>query len=106
MPRRTSHALVSMAPLMAARFRAIQVEAVAEILGDASYSTYLFHVFVVFALSKLFPITAITAVPYVLITLIASTVVGILFFRLVERPTTSFLRAMPSWRVAPLQGRA
>jgi hypothetical protein len=32
-PRRTSHALVSMVALMAAQFRAIQVEAVAEILG-------------------------------------------------------------------------
>jgi peptidoglycan/LPS O-acetylase OafA/YrhL len=64
-----------------------------------------FHVFVVFALSKMFPITAITAVPYVVITLIASTVVGILFFRLVEQPATSFLRSMPSWRVAPLEGQ-
>ena len=90
----------------APRLQRNRFEAIAEILGDASYSTYLFHVFVVFALSKVFPITAMTAVPYVLITLIASTVVGILSFRLVERPTTSFLRAMPSWRVAPLQERA
>ena len=90
----------------APRLQSNQFEAIAEVLGDASYSTYLFHIFVVFALSKMFPITAITAVPYVLITLIASTVAGILFFRLVERSTTSFLHAMPSWRVAPLQGRA
>ncbi len=67
-------------------------ERVSEMLGDASYSTYLFHVFVVFALAKVIPITAITAIPYVLLSLICSTGVGILFFLIIERSMTRYLR--------------
>jgi exopolysaccharide production protein ExoZ len=61
-------------------------------LGDASYSTYLFHIFVLVALSKVFPITPMLAVPYVVVALVISTLVGMLFFRMVERPTGVFLR--------------
>jgi exopolysaccharide production protein ExoZ len=83
-------------------------EKLSEVVGDASYSMYLFHVFFVFALAKLFPITVITAVPYMIIALLGSMLFGIVFFNLVERPTALFFRtfSLISWRVATLQGRA
>jgi exopolysaccharide production protein ExoZ len=69
-------------------------EWISEILGDASYSTYIFHVFVLVALSKVVPITPLLAIPYVLICLISANVFGMVFFRLVERPISGFFRSL------------
>ncbi len=89
-----------------------RVVVVSEILGDASYSTYIFHIFFLFALNKVFPISLATAIPYVLTSLIGSTLIGILFYRNVERPMTAFFRKVSLARSAAisnqilLQGRS
>lgn len=74
-------------------------------LGDGSYSVYLFHVFVVAACTR-----ALGGAPEALrlaATLIASAAAGYVLFRLVERPLTAGLRALPkAFKPAPagLQG--
>jgi exopolysaccharide production protein ExoZ len=70
-------------------------ESLSEILGDASYSTYLFHIFIVFALGRVFPVTILFGVPFVLAALIASNVFGIVFFQVVERRLSRFFRSRP-----------
>jgi len=67
-------------------------ESVAEAMGDASYSTYLFHIFVVVALKMVFPINAMTAVFFVLLAVILSNVFGLVFYQTIERPISSMFR--------------
>jgi len=68
-------------------------ERVAERVGDASYSTYIFHVFVLAALNRSLPISSgVLSVVYVFIALVGSNLIGILVNWLVERPVTSLLR--------------
>ncbi|MGY8635122.1 acyltransferase [Bradyrhizobium sp. 14AA] len=69
-----------------------RLEAVAEALGDASYSTYLFHIFLVTALKMIIPITTATAVFFVLAALLLSNLFGLVFYRTVERPIGARLR--------------
>jgi exopolysaccharide production protein ExoZ len=75
------------APVSGGRF-----ETVAEALGDASYSTYLFHIFLVVALKMVFPITAVTAVFFVVGALLLSNLFGLVFYRTIERPISTLLQ--------------
>ena len=68
-------------------------EAIAEAFGDASYSVYLFHPFVLSALIRLgvrdhYPIA------YVVVSIIAANIVGIIMYRLVETPVLRSGRRM------------
>jgi exopolysaccharide production protein ExoZ len=73
---------------------------ISEMLGDASYSTYLFHMFVIFVVIKVFPKTTELAIPFVLAALVTSNLFGILLFRIIEQPLTRFLRIM-QYRLNP-----
>jgi exopolysaccharide production protein ExoZ len=75
------------APVSGGRF-----ETVAEALGDASYSTYLFHIFLVVALKMVFPITPVTAVFFVVGALLLSNLFGLVFYRTIERPISTLLQ--------------
>jgi exopolysaccharide production protein ExoZ len=88
------------APLSGGRF-----EAIAEALGDASYSTYLFHIFLVVALKMVFPITTVTAVFFVVGALLLSNLFGLVFYRSIERPISALLQGYPIRRM-PLPARA
>jgi peptidoglycan/LPS O-acetylase OafA/YrhL len=88
------------APLSGGRF-----EAIAEALGDASYSTYLFHIFLVVALKMVFPITTVTAVFFVVGALLLSNLFGLVFYRSIERPISALLQGSPIRRM-PLPARA
>jgi len=65
-------------------------------LGDASYAIYLFHPFVVFALAKillLFHMETNMALAVIIpLSLVASSVGGILIHRVIELPLTEYLR--------------
>jgi exopolysaccharide production protein ExoZ len=82
------------APASGGRF-----EAIAEALGDASYSTYLFHIFLVVALKMVFPITTVTAVFFVVGTLLLSNLFGLVFYWTVERPIRALLQGTPIRRM-------
>jgi exopolysaccharide production protein ExoZ len=71
-----------------------RVAILSETLGDASYSMYIFHIFFLFGLTKILSISPILALPFVVTALVGSMVIGILFFRIVERPISGFCRAM------------
>jgi exopolysaccharide production protein ExoZ len=88
------------APVSGGRF-----ETIAEALGDASYSTYLFHIFVVVALKMVFPITTVTTVFFVVGALLLSNLFGLVFYRTIERPISALLQGLPIRRM-PLPARA
>ncbi|MER8779078.1 acyltransferase [Mesorhizobium sp. M0977] len=87
------------APVSGGRF-----ETIAEALGDASYSTYLFHIFLVAGLKMVLPITTVTAVFFVLAALLLSNLFGLVFYRTIERPISALLRGSPIRRM-PLPAR-
>lgn len=89
------------APAQGGRF-----ETVAEAVGDASYSTYLFHIFLVVALKMVFPITTGTALLFVLLALLLSNLFGLVFYRTIERPISALLRGSPIKRRNLLQAVA
>lgn len=89
------------APASGGRF-----EAVAEALGDASYSTYLFHIFLLVGLKMVFPITAVTAVFFVLAALLLSNLFGLAFYLTLERPISGLLRGSSIRRIPLPAGTA
>ncbi len=65
-------------------------------LGDASYSTYLTHVLALSAMGRCFMVLPAHNVPieavFVVTCIVGANVVGLLSYRLIERPTLSFSR--------------
>jgi exopolysaccharide production protein ExoZ len=89
------------APVSGGRFGTI-----AEALGDASYSMYLFHIFLVVALKMVFPITTVSAVFFVLVALLLSNLFGLVFYRTIEQPISTLLRGSPIRRMPSNSGAA
>ncbi|WP_231625142.1 acyltransferase [Novosphingobium sp. AAP93] len=69
------------------------VERLSEIVGDASYSTYLFHTFVLAVMNRTVPTDgAVHGTIFVVLAVIGANLVGHLCFRLLERPLNQILR--------------
>jgi len=64
------------------------------LLGAASYSTYLTHTFVISALGRLWEVAGLGALP-IAAAVIASLIVGVAVYLIVERPLTGMLKKQP-----------
>jgi peptidoglycan/LPS O-acetylase OafA/YrhL len=65
-------------------------------LGDASYAMYLFHPFIVFVLAKILlkfnPSTEAALIAIIPLSLLLSSIAGVVIHRIIERPMTNYLR--------------
>lgn len=72
-------------------------EKIAEFLGDASYSTYLFHTFLLAILNRTLSLASpASQAAYVAIALIGSNAIGLAINRMLEQPLTRMLRSWPT----------
>ena len=77
------------------------VERVSEIIGDGSYSTYLFHTFLLAIMNRVIPADGgVHGVVFVVLALTVANLIGYFCFRFLERPLSRSLRSVVRLRPA------
>lgn len=72
------------------------------LLGDASYSIYLWHTFAISVVVKVAAVVGLNSAPTLLVALVAGTLAGIAAYFIIERPLTRRTRSrLPLNRVRP-----
>ena len=75
------------------------VERLSEMVGDGSYSTYLFHTFLLAVMNRSIPTDGVVhGVIFVVLALLGANLAGYLCLRLLEKPLSQFLRSFVGLR--------
>ncbi len=84
-----------LACVLAERTKTDRFEKVAERLGDASYSTYLFHGFLLGGIQKIVDISTIEiGIAFVIVSVVGSNLLGLFINSSFEKPVTEWLKAL------------